>query len=158
MAVYCLDSDVLVQAKNVLYAFDVVPSFWNWLAGEFENGSVTCTRSVYGELMQGKDELSEWARNRRQYFIIPDKSTQDNFSLISMYVLENYKRAQANKFLNGADPWGIAHCMTHSHIMVTNEQRVTIKSERVKIPNVCDEFNVKCVKLIDMMRALKAQL
>ncbi|MBR3623506.1 MAG: DUF4411 family protein [Selenomonadaceae bacterium] len=32
---YILDSNTLITAKNLYYAYDIVPSFWNILLTEF---------------------------------------------------------------------------------------------------------------------------
>jgi Domain of unknown function (DUF4411) len=37
---YLLDSDVLISAKNLHYAFDLVPGFWSWLEQAHRDGRV----------------------------------------------------------------------------------------------------------------------
>jgi hypothetical protein len=154
MAEYCLDANVLIQAKNSAYGFDIVPIFWSWLAGEFESGRVVSTRSVYVEIVAGKDELAQWVKGRKHYFLVPDRATQQNYSQIANYVTTNYESPQVSHFLSGADPWVIACGLTDGLIVVTHEQRAGPGARVIKIPNICDEFDVKWTDLYTMMRKL----
>ena len=60
MSRFCLDANVLIQAKNGPYPFDIFPSFWNWLDEQFANGTVYSSIFVYEELAKYDDQLSEW--------------------------------------------------------------------------------------------------
>lgn len=154
MADYCLDANVLIQAKNSAYGFDIVPIFWRWLAGEFENGTIISTRSVYKEIVAGEDELAQWVKGRKPCFLMPDKITQQNYSQIASYVAMNYEPAHVNEFLAGADPWVIARSITNGLIVVTHEQKAGRGAKKVKIPNVCEQFDAKWIDLYTMMRRL----
>jgi len=45
---YLIDSDVFISAKNLHYAFDVVPAFWTWLEKAHGEGRVfTVQRSPF---------------------------------------------------------------------------------------------------------------
>jgi len=45
-----------------------------------------------------------------------------------------------------ADPWVIAHALYENATVVTKEEKVTaINSNRIKIPNVCDEMGIKWI-------------
>ena len=35
---YLLDSDVLIQAKNAHYGFDICPGFWAWIERKYQSG------------------------------------------------------------------------------------------------------------------------
>lgn len=39
---YLLDTNVLIEAKNRYYAFDLAPGFWAWI-GEAHRQGVTCS-------------------------------------------------------------------------------------------------------------------
>lgn len=154
MAEYCLDANVLIQAKNSAYGFDIVPIFWRWLAGEFESGQVVSTRSVYREIVAGEDELAQWVKGRKQFFWDPSKIAQQNYSQIASHVSMSYEPAHVSHFLSGADPWVIACCLTDGLTVVTHEQKAGPGTHKIKIPNICDEFDVKWIDLYTMMRRL----
>ena len=55
---YWLDANVFIQAKNGPYAFDIAPSFWNWLVSMADQGIFKSPTQVYGELANGTDDLA----------------------------------------------------------------------------------------------------
>ena len=61
-AVYILDSDVFITAKNTYYAFDFCPGFWSAILQEHHKGRVFSVSRVRGELMSGTktEDLVEW--------------------------------------------------------------------------------------------------
>lgn len=157
MSKYCLDSNILIQAKNGPYPFDIFPGFWSWLGREMDQGRIVSVKPVYNELASYGDELSEWVKNRRQYFVEMERPVQLEFSEVSVYVTQNYEQTYYAEFLAKADPWVIAYCRTNRFYIVTNETKVDAQSKKVKIPNVSRHFNVKCKTLKDVMRELECQ-
>lgn len=160
MKKYCLDSNVLIQAKNGPYSFDIAPSFWELIELKFDEGIIYTVSLVYKELTDGTDELAKWIRDRknRECFIEPHKDVQDNFRNIADYVNENYPAHEANEFLAGADPWVIALAKSTDAIVVTQEKLVGIESKKVKTPNICRAFEVSYLDTYQMLRELKANI
>jgi Domain of unknown function (DUF4411) len=155
--IYWLDANVFIQAKNGPYAFNMVPQFWSFLSENFENGTFACPKTVYDELIDGGDELSEWCKCRREkgFCHRPTEEVQACLGLISGHVMENYASHQATEFLWGADAWLIAHAMVGDGVVVTHEVAATHKS-RVKIPTICKFFRVQYMNTYGMLKALKA--
>ncbi len=160
MRKYCLDSNILIQAKNGPYGFDIASSFWELLDQKFEEKVITTCMLVYKELADGNDELAAWIRERRDNgcFIEPDKDVQDNFKKIADFINENYPQHEAAEFLSGADPWVIAYAKTINAVVVTQEKLVSDDSKKVKIPNICKKFGVPYVDTYQMLRELKANV
>lgn len=156
---YCLDANVLIQAKNGPYGFDIVPVFWNWIDQMVSAGTVYSTATVYDELIAGDDELSEWVKKRRgePVFIEPSVDVQAKLSEIANFVQGNYEPQHAEFFLAGADPWVIAQAAIDSAYVVTHEVMVGSSAKKVKIPNICREFAVSYLDTYSMMRALGAR-
>jgi hypothetical protein len=157
---YCIDANVLIQAKNGPYGFDIVPTFWKWLHGQMEAGVIYSSKMVYDELSTGEDELAEWTNDRRTsgFFVEPDDQVQKHFQNIANYVNEKYPLAQVQYFLDGADPWVIAHAKVDKAFVVTHEVLVPDNSSKIKIPNICKTFSVNCINPYEMLRRLKAKL
>jgi len=85
-----------------------------------------------------------------------DVETQMVYIEIVNYVNDNYSEAEARKFLDVADPWLIAKCKTMNATLVTKE--VLAKgAKKVKIPNICEIFEVKYMQTHEMIRALGVQ-
>lgn len=159
MSRFCLDANVLIQAKNGPYGFDIVPRFWTWLDEMSADGTIYSSVMVFNEIAKGSDELSLWARERRRsgFFTDPTEEVQRCLAEIADSVISKYEPQQAEPFLAGADPWVIAQCRIDSATVVTQEARAGINSKRVKIPNICDAFDVRHVDTYGMMRALGAK-
>ncbi len=82
MPEFWLDADVLIQAKNHHYAFDIAPGFWAGLGAACELGVLRSPMRVYDELANGKDELADWAKKARAtgFFVEGGKTVQDLLS------------------------------------------------------------------------------
>ena len=159
MADFWLDADVFIESKNGLYGFDLVPGFWQLLDQKANEGVIASSTMVYHELVdEVDDELTQWARERRDsgLFVEPDTIVQATVREIADYVQENYLPFQAAAFLNGADPWLIAHAKVDGGRVVTYETRVPSNSTKLKIPNVCEAFDVIYVRVVQMLREIGA--
>ena len=73
---YLLDTDVFISAKNEHYGFDLCPGFWEWLEKSNAAGTVHSVEAVYHELIGGGDDLAQWARNHRSFFLPSATSRQ----------------------------------------------------------------------------------
>lgn len=60
---YLVDANVLIEAKNRYYAFDIAPGFWTWLDQAHRQAVACSIEAVRDELVVGGDELAEWARS-----------------------------------------------------------------------------------------------
>ena len=155
--IYCLDANTLIEAKNLHYAMDFCPAFWEMLEKENGKGQIFSIDFIARELAKGNDELADWAKSNKNLFIeTSDVETQMVYIEIVNYVNDNYSEAEARKFLDVADPWLIAKCKTMNATLVTKE--VLAKgAKKVKIPNICEIFEVKYMQTHEMIRALGVQ-
>ena|SRR5271157_4289422 len=160
MRKYCLDANVLIQAKNGPYGFDIAPTFWELIDQKFEEKIICTSTLVYKELADGNDELAAWIKQRRDSgcFVEPDQEVQNNLSAIADYVNKNYPVHEAAEFLAGADPWVIALAKATDSVVVTQEKLVGSESKKVKIPNICKQFGVSYIDTYQLLRELKANI
>ena len=154
MPKYCLDANVLIEAKNGPYGFDIVPGFWDWIDRMVEADVIYSVLAVYDELVSGDDVLASWVKNRRDsgMFQEPLLSIQERLGVIADYVVANFERQHAQTFLTGADPWVIAQASVDQALVVTREVLAGPGSKRVKIPNVCINFRVNYTDTYAMLR------
>lgn len=68
---WLLDTNVLVNAKRDHYGFEFCPGFWDWLDIAWADGRVASIEAVYDELVDYGDQLSDWARDHRSFFLPP---------------------------------------------------------------------------------------
>ncbi len=155
---FWLDTDSFITPKNGPYGFDIAPGFWTFLEEKADEGVIASSRLVYEELHNGaEDELRQWAEARRDsdLFIEPDAQVQAALQEIADYVNVRYPLHQAAGFLDGADPWIIAHAKAHGGRVVTFEVRAP-HSNKPKIPDVCDRFGLLTLKIYEVLRELGA--
>jgi hypothetical protein len=166
---YCLDTSVYTQAHRTYYAFDLAPGFWRSLRIHADNGVITSPIAVFLEIVKGNDELAEWVKdNKGILFSEPDEKVVEIYRQIADFANSNYQDEHwIRSFLDGADPWVIAHAKAYDLIAVTMEgnkgnEEISPKSKRfigrIKIPNMCGHFGVKCVSTFELIRALKIGL
>lgn len=157
---YWLDTDTFIHAKNEGYGFDLAPGFWKLIDQKAAEGIIASSMTVYHELVdEGNDDLAEWARQRENsgFFVVPNEDVQFEYRRIVNYVNLQYKPHAAHEFLNGADPWIIAHAKACSGEVVTFERHVDPKKTvpDVKIPDIADKFTVKCINLWRLLRTFR---
>jgi hypothetical protein len=155
---YLLDSNTFIEAKNLYYAFDFCPAYWEWIIHENGAGHIFSIDRILQELSLGKDELADWAKERGEDFFLPiDEKTNSSFAKVANYV-QSLPCSSTNKsaFLRVADPVLIAHAAAHGYTVVTREVAVPSGSQKIKIPNVCQTFGVPFTTPFEMMRQLKA--
>lgn len=124
-----------------------------------KDGLIRSPISVYTELAKCQDQLSRWAaRMRSRLFVRPDRHVQQCFGQIASLVQSAYEPPYSAKFLDGADPWVIAHALDGKGTVVTHEISVASNSKEVKIPNVCDRVGVQCIDPYSAFRKLGLRL
>jgi len=160
---FWLDADVLIQAKNGLYSFEIAPPFWSFLDEQARLGKIRSSTKIYDEILKREDEkdkLTLWVKNRKTsgMFVAPakEKDVQKVYGEIADYTMEKYsqRRPKVNAFLSGADGWIIAHAKCDGGTVVSHESRVDRTSMTPKIPNICTQFGVPCIGLADMLTRL----
>lgn len=144
------------------YPIGVAVSFWTWLSGQVEDGVIVCPRRVYQELAEQedhRDELSLWVQNRRNkgLCIMPSKEITAQVGDILNFVFAHYEGPQAYDFSKGGDVWVIAHARDDAGTVITQESGLHPKARKVRIPDVCKHFQVKCLNTVDMLKELKAK-
>jgi Domain of unknown function (DUF4411) len=162
MAKHWLDADVLIQAENTLYAFEIARPFWAFLVREAEAGRICSSMRIYKEILRYEDKgnaLVRWAKEHKNsgLFVEPEKNVQEAFKEIANYVTERYgsKPAKMAEFLKGGDGWIIAHAYCDGGTVVSHENRLDSACLTPKIPNVCHNFGIGCIGLPAMLRKLK---
>lgn len=154
---YCLDANTLIEAKNVHYAMDFCPAFWEMIEVAHKKGFVFSIDFIYTELVKGNDTLATWAKSQKEnnlFIETSDVETQMAFIEIVNHVNEKYSEKEAKRFLDVADPWLIAKCKVMGATLVTKEVLAPSNTKKVKIPNICEVFDVKYMQTQDMIRSL----
>lgn len=159
---FVIDSNVLIQAKNRYYAFDVCTGFWNAIDSHASSGKIVTVEPVLDEILDGDDNLSEWLDKRRvnhTIIDISDKGIQDSYSTLINWVFNSsqFQDAAKSEYADSADGWIMAYAHAYNHKVVTHESYHKNVKKRVPIPNVCKEFNIKYTNTFEMLRSLSIE-
>lgn len=149
---YVFDTNVFRQIYASYYR-DIFPSLWDNLEPLLRNGTISSTSVVLSELTyQGlaQDGLS-WLRSRPGLFP-PTTRDEGNF-LRRIYAVEHFRQQNIGvrelyKGGNHADPYIVARAELLDAAVVTQE---TYKVHSAKIPNICEYFGIRCIKLDEFM-------
>lgn len=151
---YLVDANVLIEAKNRYYSFEMAPGFWTWIEQAKDRGSVFSIENVGEELRRGDDELAMWAKIHRDFFLPIGQSATRFFAPLSRWAQsQNFTPAALNGFsTNDADYLLVAFAAAHGHTLVTHEIAGSGSRKRVKIPDACRALGVDCVNTFQMLR------
>ena len=99
------------------------------------------------ELKKKDDDVYAWAKRQDGLFLPLD----DPIQTAVKEVLSTHPRLVAQgKGRNAADPFVVALAMTHNLTVITLEQRGSATNP--KIPEVCDDYGVPWVNLLEFIR------
>lgn len=153
---YCLDTNVLIQAWQKYYSPKYCQDYWDVLNKLGNNSKIFIPEEVYDEIIKTDDGLSKWLKSSTIPIIKTDKEVTNR-------ITEIYAKNPYHKFLvdntkarSLADPWVIAHAMNRHATVVTKEEKITaINTNKIKIPNVCENMGVRWLTDFQMIDELK---
>jgi len=155
---YLLDANVFIQAKNREYGFDFCPGFWEWIDVAHAAGTVFSVDAVRDELINGQDDLSEWAQERGpEFFLEPDEAALISMQALSEWTIDaDYDPAAKSTFLTVADSMLVAQAGAGGHVLVTHE-RPDGSRKRIKIPEAAIPLGIKCMNPYALLRVEHAR-
>lgn len=164
-SIYLLDSNVFIEGQKD-YPRDLFPSYWTWLGNTATEGKSRLIKPCLKELNDGNDGLGEYvSENFPSEFIWnldSEIEVANNFARLMEWANSSthYLDAAKVEFAGEPDGWLIAAALTQQpgFEVVTYEKSEPFKKRKIKIPDVCREFNVACVNVFAMMRDLGASI
>jgi hypothetical protein len=152
---YLLDSDVFIRAKNLHYAFDIVPAWWEWLERAHRAGLVNTVEACRIEVLAGADELADWMRAQPATFAIaPQAADQPSMTRVSDWAVAatQYRQGAAAQFLGAGDYFLVSQALSLGYTVVTHEEPAPQSKTRIKIPDACNAVGVQWVTPWRMLR------
>jgi len=155
---YLLDANVLITLSNELYAFDIVPQFWEWLLFQAESNIIKLPHEILEEITSGtqqNDTLKKWVREHRDVLLLKE----NNYLEVVPYVVNRGYAPDLNDIelaTIGRDPFLIAAArILDEACVVTFESSKPGKiRQNRKIPDVCADLQVPCMNPIQFVRLL----
>ena len=163
-SLYLLDANTLIDAKRDYYPISRVPEFWEWLIYQGQQGKIKIPIEVYEEFSDTKDkdgemdELADWAAQLevKKALLFEEQAEPD---LVARITYGGYIANPTDDELEkiGRDPFLISYALRdiENRCVVTTE---TSKPTRVganrHIPDVCKDFNIRCINNFQMIKEL----
>jgi len=153
--VYIIDTCSIIDLFK-LYPQDVFLELWKNIDKLIKNERLISHKFVLEELKKKFDEAYKWAKVRKSMFI---GITSQQIEVIKDILAKYPELVDPEKEID-ADPWLIALALEKEEqqklvpivkvkIVVTEEK---LKSNKVNLPFVCQEFKIECINLIGLMR------
>lgn len=167
MNLYVVDSNFFIQAHRAYYPLDVIQSFWTKVKQLANEGKIKSIDKVKAEIYSNashEDELKDWCQDN-----LPNDFFLDTSSFIKDYTdivvwansMSNfYKRSAIQEFLAAdlADPWLVAYAKANNCTIVTYEKSEPNRKSKIKIPEVCNQFGVRYINTVDLLRELNESI
>lgn len=150
---YVLDTNVFLQPHNErYYSMDWHGAYWEYLDRLLVDGTAISAARAFEELHTG-EPVGDWAQSRKGYFVPASTESVNAVSRITSDVLRERPADSpyTMPFLSKADPWIIAEAEVRGWTVVTFERPKPNATLDLKIPDVCNWRNVRCVSLWVML-------
>lgn len=162
MGIYVVDSNFFIQAHRINYPLDIAFSFWNKVKKLACDGKIISIDKVKKEIYDKNDALEAWClANLPENFFMDTSSIMTEYGQISGWAITKsgfYLPNALNEFLDAdeADAFIVAFVLAESaeRVVVTQEISQPNRINKIKIPEVCNAFNLRYVNTIDMFRQL----
>jgi hypothetical protein len=147
---YCFDTSSFIAAWDERYPIDTFPSLWEEVSAAIGSGVIVSPEEVRRELMTKSSALVEWTKAHADPFI----PTDEEVLMGAIEVLKVHARlVAAGKQASSADPFVISLARSRGLTVVTEESPGT--HNKPKIPFVCGAYRVRCISLLEFLRAEK---
>ena len=150
---FAVDTSAIIDLWRGTYARDVFEKAWSFFEGAFDRGILLAPDEVYHELVDAADDLSEWARARKDSFHPLDESLQDRVR----EVMTPFPQAASLPQARYADPIVVALGKLLACPVVSQETKRDLVSNPnglPAIPNYCDSASVRHLRLLRLFREL----
>ncbi len=151
--VYCIDSSSLIKLVRD-YPRRRFGTVWERLDQLVRTGRLIAPREVLKEALQGEDELAPWAKQHRRIF----QPVNEEQAQVVSQILENHV-ALIDPLSDSpqADPFVIALAKTRNQAGLLPARHVVVSEEGKqhphKIPKVCAELGIGCIRLLELFEA-----
>lgn len=163
MPTYLLDSNCFIQAHRQIYPIDVASSFWDKIKELADRNIIHSIDKVKGELFENQDPLTNWIDSNFEDSFFKDTDTE--IVLKEYQKVVRWAQSQSDQYVtkaieefleyDNADAWLISYALATEQTVVTYEVSSPESQTKIKIPDVCNVFNVPCVNTIEMFRDLE---
>lgn len=153
---YLLDADTLITCDNRFYPPKRFKVVWDWLVHHGEAGAIKIPFEQYEEIIVGRGHLVDFLKSKEVKAALlldeePDLATVQK--VLSKGYADDLDDSELEEI--GRDPFLVAYALVEkSRCVVSFETRAKKIRKNKKLPNVCDDFNVRCIDIFKMLEEL----
>ncbi len=146
---YVFDTSSLLEAWIRSYPPDLFPGLWERMDALARDGDLLVPDEVLNELKAKHDDLLAWVKDRADAMVVP--ASRAVMLEVQAILADHPHLTMTGTGRGRADPFVIALAAIRKCPVVTQEQGGTARKPR--IPYVCGEQGVRCMTILDMIRA-----
>ncbi len=161
---YLLDANTLIDAKRDYYPIERIPEFWDWIIYQGKQTKIKIPIEVYEEFSDSKDKdgekdsLATWAEQIevKDSLLFQEEVEQD---LVARITYGGYLANPTDDELEsiGRDPFLLAYALKDIEnrcVVTTESSKPSRKGANRHIPDVCRDFNIRCINNFQMIHEL----
>ena len=146
---FSADTSALIDGLERYYPEEAFPALWENVDQLIAMGRFFISEEVWEEVKTKDAVVQAWAKPRKDTLII---KTDAHIAIEVKRILTRYSRLVMNlKGRNRADPFVIAVAKLRAATVVTGEGSNGTEN-RPKIPYICQELGIPCIRLLDVIR------
>ena len=146
--VYSVDTSALIDGLERYYRPTSFPSLWEKIDNLIDRSRLLCSEEVLEEATLRDLPAKEWCLERQDRLIV---ATDAGVAVEVRLLLDRYPAMTKNlKGRNRADPFVIVVAKMRGATVVTGEGQDG-SANRPKIPWVCRQLNLPCLRLADLI-------
>jgi hypothetical protein len=145
---YSLDTSGFLDAWIRHYPIDVFPTIWDRFDDAANSGLLVASEEVLHELERKDDGAHGWMKAHPEMIVPFDAQIEaEVIRLMAAFP----RLVDSKKGRSGGDPFVIAIAVVGRHTVITGEN-ATGKIAAPRIPDVCKELGVPCIRMLDFFR------
>ena len=164
MSLFIVDTNFFIQSHRITYPLDIAVGFWEKVIKIANENKIISIDKVKNEIYRNDDELTKWIDDNLSEEFFKPTETPEVLSSYSKIV--NWANSKNNFYLpkaisefldyEYADAWLTAYALSYGRecCIVTQEKSEPNRKSKIKIPEVCNEFNIQYKNIIEMFREL----
>jgi len=149
LPVYSVDTSALIDGLERYYPAEAFPALWERVDELIDEGRFLVSEEVWEEVKTKDAVVKAWCEPRKDRLIVP---TDAGTTTAVTELLVDHERLVMNmKGRNRADPFVIALAQIKGAVVLTGEG-FDGTANRPKIPYVCSQIGVACLRFLQMIR------
>jgi len=150
--VFIVDADTWIHLYQRNHPPDIFPSLWTRIGELITAGRIKTTKHVIKEVRENEG-VGAWLRAQDETITVAPHGPIYQAAAQIVVEYPNLTRG----ITESADPWLIAMALHYGFVLVSDEVPNN-SPKKTKIPNICDDKGIDCIRGIEMLRQLAIKI